>query len=126
MNKRQQYDEQDKVLVYDEMFSLTKMELKKKRSVILDGTFYTKRLRKKIEDLAIKHQVSVKWIEVCAEEEEVKKRVSKTRRYSEADYAVYQKIKNEFEPMSSESLQLFSDREDMSGMVERAIEFIEK
>ena len=76
--------------------------------------------------MAQEYDVTVKWIEVCAGEEVVKKRISKKRRYSEADYAVYQKIKSQFEPMQEEYMQLFSDQEETPDMIEKAIKFIKQ
>ena len=124
--KSQQYDEENKAFIYDGMLNLTRLEFEKGKSAIVDGTFYKKKLRKRFKDLAQEYDVTVKWIEVCACEEVVKKRVSKKRRYSEADYAVYQMIKSQFEPMQEEYMQLFSDQEETPGMIEKAIKFIKQ
>lgn len=126
IDKREQYDEENKDLVYDKMLELTKSEIEKGKNVIVDGTFYKKKLRMRFMELANSYDAPVKWVEVCAKEETVKKRVSKTRRYSEADYAVYQKIKTEFEPMEEFHIQLFSDLEEPSDMVKKAIKFIKR
>ena len=126
MDKRKQYDEENKALVYDKMLSLTKSEIEKGKNVIVDGTFYKKKLRTRLMELAKQYDASVKWIQVCADEEVVKERITKERRYSEADYAVYQKIKTKFEPMEEEYLQLFSDLEETPDMVKKAIKFIEQ
>lgn len=122
--KSQQYDEENKAFIYDGMLNLTRMEFEKGKSVIVDATFYKKKLRKRFKDLAQEHNASVKWIEVCAREEVVKKRVSKKRRYSEADYAVYQLIKSQFEPIQEEYIQVFSDQEETPDIIEKAIKFI--
>ncbi len=124
--KSKQYDEENKTLIYDEMLSLTSLEFEKGKSVIIDATFYKKKLRKKFQVLAQEYDVIVKWIEICADEEIVKKRVSKKRRYSEADYTVYQKIKSQFEPMQEKYIQLFSGQEEMPDLIEKAIKFIIK
>jgi predicted kinase len=126
IDKREQYDEENKDLVYDKMLELTKSEIEKGKNVIVDGTFYKKKLRMRFMELANSYDASMKWVEVCAKEETVKKRVSKTRRYSEADYAVYQKIKTEFEPMEEFHIQLFSDVEEYSDMVKKAMKFIKR
>jgi len=123
--KSQKYEE-NKTFIYDEMLTLTKLEFEKGKSVIVDATFYKKKLRKRFKDLAQEYEVTVKWIEVFAGEEVVKKRVSKKRRYSEADYAVYQMIKSQFEPMQEEYMQLFSDQEETPVMIEKAIKFIKQ
>ena len=108
------------------MLNLTRLEFEKGKSVIVDATFYKKKLRKRFKDLAQEYDATVKWIEVCACEDVVKKRVSKKRRYSEADYAVYQMIKSQFEPMQEEYIQVFSNQEETPGMIEKAIKFIKQ
>ena len=124
--KSQQYNEEDKAFIYDGMLNLVRLEFEKGKSVIVDATFYKKKLRKRFKDLAQEYDATVKWIEVCACEDVVKKRVSKKRRYSEADYAVYQIIKSQFEPMQEEYIQVFSDQEETPGMIEKAIKFIKQ
>jgi predicted kinase len=124
--KSQQYDKENKALIYDEILKLTRLEFEKGKSVIVDATFYKKKLRKRFKVLAQKYDASVKWIEVCAGEEVVKKRVSKKRPYSEADFAVYQMIKSQFEPMEEKYIQLFSGQEEMPDLIEKAIKFIKQ
>jgi predicted kinase len=126
LSKSQQYDEENKAFIYDEMLHLTRLEFEKGKSVIVDATFYKKKLRKRFKVLAQEYDVNVKWIEVCAGEEVVKKRVSKKRRYSEADYAVYQMIKSQFEPIQEKYIQLFSGQEEMPDLIEKAIKFIKQ
>ncbi len=124
--KPQQYDEENKAFIYDEILRLTRLEFEIGKSVIVDATFYKKKLRKRFKVLAQEYDVTLKWIEVCAGEEVVKKRVSKKRRYSEADYAVYQMIKSQFEPMQEKYIQLFSGQEEMPDLIEKAIKFIKQ
>lgn len=126
LGKTQQYDEENKALIYDEILKLTNLEFIKGNSVIVDATFYKEQLRRKFKALAQEKEVTVKWIEVCAGEEVVKKRVSKKRLYSEADYTVYRMIKSQFEPIQEEYIQLFSAREEMPGLIEKAIKFIKQ
>lgn len=126
INKRNEYDEEDKARVYNKILDLTRLEIEKGRSVLVDGTFYKRKLRMRFLELADRYDASVKWIEVCAREETIKKRVSKTRQYSEADYAVYQKIKKQFEPMKEPYLQLFSDFESISQMIKKSINFLKQ
>ena len=124
--KSQQYDKENKALIYDEILKLTSLEFEKGQSVIVDATFYKQKLRKRFKVLAQEYDTSVKWIEICAGEEVVKKRVSKKRRYSEADFAVYQMIKSQFEPMEEKYIQLFSGQEEMPDLIEKAIKFIKQ
>ena len=124
--KSHQYDEENKALIYDRMLHLTRAELEKGKSVVVDATFYKRNLRKRFKDLAKEFDATVKWIEVCASEDVVKKRISKKRKYSEADYPVYQKIKSQFEPMEEEYVQVFSDQNETPAMVKKVIKYIEQ
>ena len=54
----------------------------------------------------------------------VKERVSISRPYSEADYKVYLRIKEEFEPIAEKSLKVYSDGEGQEEMLDRIIQFI--
>ena len=126
LGKTRKYDEENKSLIYDEILERTRLEFEKGNSVIVDATFYKKKLRTKFKALARDYNVTVKWIEICAGEEVVKKRVSKERPYSEADYKVYRTIKSQFESMQEEYIQLFSAQEEMPALIEKAIKFIKQ
>lgn len=122
--KKQQYDEQTKASIYRKMQELTSAALQKGKGVVLDGTFYRQTLREAFSQLASAHGVPLKWIEVCAAEAVVRRRVAEDRPYSEADFSVYQKIKKAFEPLDADRLRVFSDREELSGMVQKSIAYI--
>jgi len=126
LGKRGQYGEGDKQQIYDELLRLATLELAAGKHVIVDGTFYRKALRSPFLQLAKNKGAVVKWIEVCASEEVVKERVSKKRKYSEADYAVYLKIASEFEPLEANCLSLHSDRQDLEKMLGKCLEYIKQ
>lgn len=126
LGKRGQYGEGDKQLIYDELLRLATLELAAGKHVIVDGTFYRKSLRSPFLQLAKNKGAVVKWIEVCASEEVVKERVSKKRKYSEADYAVYLKIASEFQPLEASCLSLHSDREPLDKMLRKSLEYIKQ
>lgn len=126
LGKRGQYREADKEVIYDELLRLAAGGLKVGNHVIVDGTFYKSSLRFPFMQLAGNHGAVVKWIHVCASEEVVKKRVSKKRKYSEADYAVYLKIASEFEPPEDSCLKVYSDRESPEEMLDKSLEYIKQ
>ena len=64
--KSQQYDKENKALIYDEILKLTSLEFEKGKRVIVDATFYKQKLRKRFKVLAQEYDTSVKWIEICA------------------------------------------------------------
>ena len=122
--KRKQYDDVTKASVYREMLSRTSDELNQQRGVILDGTFYMEALRAPFRKLAKASGVSIAWIEMVAPEAIVRTRVSEARPYSEADFEVYQKIRNLYEPLTDPVLRLFSETMTLDEMLDRSIKFI--
>ena len=126
LGKRQQYDEETKAGIYRQMLHRTERELNSNKGVVLDGTFYKEALREPFSQLASKCGISLKWIEVGAAREVVRNRVGKERPYSEADFQVYKKIQNEFEPLKESHLEVFTDREELPEIVRKSLRFISK
>lgn len=121
---RSQYQKSDKQKVYQELFDKTRTALRKGKSVVLDGTFYKQSLRDQVIDIADELAIPLKWIQITAAEPVVRKRVSQTRDFSEANFSVYQIIKGVFEPLSETHLVLHSDQEDILEMERLALEYI--
>ncbi len=123
--KRGHYDTASKAAIYNEMLNRTEDYLKNHQEVVIDATFYKNIFRKPYQLLGKKYDVEVKWIEIKAEEEIIKKRVSKKREYSEADFKVYKKIKEDYEPLEMAHLVLWSDQLSVEEMVQEAQRFLE-
>jgi predicted kinase len=121
---RGQYDAATKAKVYQLLFENTEQLIKEKKEVILDGTFYTAALRKPYQALAIQYQQPLIWIQTTASEATVRERVSKKRVFSEADFAVYQKVKAAFEPLEEEVLTLTTDQLSTTQMLAAVDAFI--
>ena len=126
LGKSGQYDVQTKSVIYQEMLRLTESELKNGHSVIVDGTFYKKSLREQYEKLADNYAATVKRIEMRASETIVLERLSRERRYSEADQMVYHIITGEFEAEEKPVQVLYSDQQEIREMVEEALAYIRK
>jgi predicted kinase len=124
LGRKQQYGIGDKSFIYARMMERAQRELQKGRGVILDGTFHREIFREPFTELGGELGIPVKWIEVTAGEDVVRKRVSVARPYSEADFDIFQKIRSEFEPLKGEVLRLPSDTDDLPGMVEKTLEFL--
>jgi len=122
---RGQYDETTKARVYDELLQLARTTLRQGTPVVLDGTFYRQAFRDRISDLAQETGAVLKWLELRASAETVQQRVSKKRPYSEADFTVFQKIREAFEPLKGERLSLDSDRQTLEAMLLRAREYLQ-
>ncbi len=94
------YTEEEKRIVYDVLFLLTKYLLMNGINVILDGTFYKRSIRHKAYDIAKKLGKTFIVIECICNEDVVRERLKKRRKeksISDADYNVYKKIKSQFE-----------------------------
>ncbi len=124
LGKRGQYDPDSKAAIYREMLRRAEEEVRKGHDVIIDGTFYSEEVRNLFRKLARRRHCDLRWIELHAEEETIRKRVSSERAYSEADFNVYQKIKAIYEPLSVGHLVLWSDQMPLSELVRRAKDYL--
>lgn len=118
------YDGKTKQQVYNELFKHAQMEFKKGANVIVDGTFHLSRRRRQLEKLTKEENRKIFFVEIKASEKTARKRLKKSRKHSEADFDVYEKIKNEFEPLNKECLELWTDTEDMEEMINKAEKYI--
>ncbi len=123
LNMRGQYDEASKRMIYEALFKHTQSCLKRGLPVVVDGTFFRKELREPFVDLAEELNCSIFWVEIKADEPIIKERVSQKREFSEADYEVYLKIKEAFEPIEGEHLTLQSDLLSVEEMVESTMTY---
>ena len=119
-----QYAYQDKLKIYREMVQLAATALKEKKVVIVDATFYQQAVRDLFFNLAKTLVVPAFFIEVFADEALIKERLMKPRQYSEADFKVYEKIKNDFEHITEPHLRLQSTNENIENMLNIAIQYI--
>ncbi len=120
--KRGHYDTASKAAVYNEMIHRTAEYLESGQQVVVDATFYKNKFREPYLKLGKKHGAEIKWIEIKADEETIKKRISKKRKYSEADFEVYKKIKKNYEPLEMPHLVLWSDQMTLDEMMAKAVE----
>ena len=74
--------------------------------------------------MAKKYKVKLIPILVEAEENIIGKRLSKPRTDSEADYQVYRKIKESFEPIKGPYLSLLSTNENIDEMLKKAVHYL--
>ncbi len=106
LHKRGQYDEFTKQTIYDALVWATRNYLRAGRPVVVDATFYKRALRAPFVQMAQQLGIPVAWILLTAPEEVVAARVSQKRPYSEADFSVYRKVKQDFEPLDTPHLVL--------------------
>lgn len=121
-----QYSDAAKARVYDKLLSQSEEALSRGQTVIVDGTFYKQDLRQRFAAMAERLSIQLQWIELRAREAVIKERVNKKRQYSEADFAVYEKIKALYEPLQEKHLTLATDRLTLDEMVEQITNYVQK
>lgn len=123
MFRQKTYSEQEKLLVYKAMIEKVVATVKQNGSVVVDATFYKKDIRTRfIEEIKIKDPVV--FIEVIADEDLIKERLKTPRTESDADFAVYQKIKEQWEPLDETHLVLHSTNDNIDDMLEIATNYL--
>jgi predicted kinase len=118
------YSETEKKIVYDALIEQTKSCLKERKSVIIDATFYKNNLRAPFYDIAVQLNASLKTIYIYAKESLIKERTSRVRIDSEANYFVYLKLKDVFEPIENIHLSLQSTDNNIDVLLTEAILFL--
>ena len=107
------YSDEEKELVYDVTFLIVRYLLTNRRNVIIDGTFYKKRLRDRMREIARDVGTGFKIVECVCPEDVIRKRmVRRAERkvtLSDADLEVYEKIKAEFEPIEEDHIVVHTD-----------------
>ncbi|MFC1800849.1 AAA family ATPase [Nanoarchaeota archaeon] len=100
--------EEERMVVYEEMFKHMVDLLKEGKNVILDGTFHKKEVRDKAFFMAKEVGVELEIIEIICPEELVKKgmaeRIEKQEGASTAGFEIYLIYKKMFEPVKREHL----------------------
>jgi predicted kinase len=113
-------DEKDKV--YGELLERAVRALPQ-NDVVVDATFYRARWRDKFrESIAPGHKL--KWIEINAREDVVRQRLLKPRLESDADFKVYKKLRDKWEPMTEHHLILESGNENFEQMMNQALHYL--
>ena len=121
--EKKTYSLNEKISVYNEMLKRTKEMLKENRSLVLDATFYKGDIRRKFINEANPNE-KISFIEVRANESVISERLKKTRTDSDADFDVYKKIKNEWEPFNQNHLILQSTDNNIEEMLHKAAGYL--
>ena len=120
------YSSEEKMSVYNVMFTEMKKAILQNKSMVLDATFYKKSIRNKFIEAVNEMGKRIIFIEIRADQKIITERLSRKRENSEADYSVYLQIKEVFEPMEEEHLILQSTQENIIKMLNRAINHMNK
>jgi hypothetical protein len=124
LGARGKYSAEDKMIVYTAMAERATQALADGKRVVVDATFYQRSMVEMFQQLARQYLSPICFIRVEADEQLIRSRLSNPRTYSEADFSVYKKIKEEFEPLSVPYLSLQSKSENVNQMLEVAMDYI--
>ena len=122
-NKRT-YSEEEKQSVYSTLLAITEKDLKDQYTVIIDATFYKNALRLPFYQLAEKLSCKLNIFYIQASEDLIKERTSLVREDSEADFNVYLKLKNKFEPIDRAFISLISERNNIDKLIHSALLYL--
>ena len=117
------YSESEKLLVYSKMLMEMKAHIRQNRDLVCDATFYKNDIRKQFIDEAGEENEII-FIEIQAAESVIRRRLAKKRADSDADFDVYQKIKEEWEPLHEKHLVLESTDSNISYMLNKAAAYL--
>jgi len=121
------YTEEEKKRVYEQMAKKTEELLGNGKNVILDATFYRRDYRKMMTDLADNSGTKTYRIECTLPEDEIRKRLAERKiggkSASDADYDVYKSLKERFEPLGGQHLEVdcSKDEKEIIAKVKRFI-----
>lgn len=125
LQTRGKYSFSDKLVVYKEMILEATQAIEEKRDVIVDATFYHHTMREMFLRLAEGYNIDVRVIEVVADESLIRQRLQKPRKYSEADYRIYEIVRDHFEGITMPHLTLQSTDNNLEEMLKQAESYIE-
>ncbi len=105
------YAPEDKEKVYNMLIQCAREALLRGDTVVVDSTFFRENIRTPFRALAAECGVPLRWVEVRAGEQILRERLSRPRPDSEADFRVYEKIRDQFEPLPADRLIINTDTE---------------
>ena len=120
------YRQEDKKKVYAALQERTRAALLEGRDVVVDSTFYRESLREPFRRLAAECNAAMNWVEIRAQERSIRERLQKPRPDSEADFGVYEKIRDEYEPIREPHLVLWSDQASLDDMMAAIQAYLKK
>jgi predicted kinase len=119
-----QYRPEDKEKVYHTLLERTRQTLLEGRDVVVDSTFFKEAIREPFQRVAAECGARWYWVEVRAPERVIRERLQTPRPDSEADFGVYEKIRDAYEPLREPHLVLWSDEKSLAKMAASVHEYV--
>ena len=111
------YGPEDKEKVYRTLLERTRQLLLEGKDVVVDSTFYKTSIREPFQKVAASCNAQLFWVELRAQEDTIRQRLKTPRPDSEADFEVYQKIRDAYEPFQEPHLALQTDEMTLDELV---------
>lgn len=124
MDAMGRYRFEDKLNVYEEMAKRAGEGLRKGQTLVVDATFYRHEMRDMFSTLCTLLHKPFYNLEIQADNETIKERLSKPRIDSEADFAVYQQLVREYEKPAGSQLVIQSTNTNIEAMLGEALAYI--
>ena len=99
-----EYAAAETATVYDALLARARERLADGRAVVLDGTFRRRERRIEADDLAAAVGAGLRLVRVRCSEAVVEKRIADREGVSDADLAVYRRLRDRFEPVEMDHL----------------------
>lgn len=126
LKKLGKYSLDDRLSVYNEIINRTSIELERgEENIVIDATFYHHTMREMFLKLAKGFNVPVRVIEITADETLIRDRLNTPRKYSEADFSVYETVRDAFEEITMPHLVLESTNNNLDKMLETATRYVQ-
>ena len=116
----------DKLNVYEEMARRAGKELREKKSVVVDATFYCNQMREIFFTLAKLRHTRPVFIEIVADEKVILKRLGKRMTPRAAGLSVYNLVKSQYERPDMDHLVIESKDDNIEEMLVAAIDYMSK
>lgn len=105
------YSSDESQITYDEMFYRARSGLKADKCVILDATFSLEEGRLRAEHIAEQTGAAFTIVRVhCNDQQEIRRRLRERDGISDADLSIYRSIKESFEPIFRDRVDIFNHR----------------
>ena len=112
LNLMGRYETESKQLVYQMMLTTTSQLLGQGKDVVVDATFTSSSDRSRFRAEISQWTDQIFWVLVSADPDTTRKRLQIRRVDSEADYQVYLRLKDQFDPVDFKYLEIPTDQCD--------------
>jgi predicted kinase len=116
------YSPEDKDFIYQLLCQRVSEALERSPRVVADATFSSARHREALAEAARQAGASLRWVELSADEAAIRARTARERPWTEADFSVYQALRQAYEPPPHPFLRLDTTQGSPQAQAARILE----